>query len=289
MLEYGLSSRDIPLFLGQEKLMLLERVIRHADITDKAGASGGSYYGGVYTDYTVHRRILLGSAENTYVVFADYKQVDPNIFMSWDALRNAGRGSIKFNYLSGITDNSLILDNGNWYLLVFSDGRKVDIDFYVYKAENTGIQSQNYGLNVYRPDGSLAYHSGWNILRARHVLHELPPVRNDIQDIPILGQRNDQLLNLQASKGKVFVGGDKLVSIGYAAQVDKIVYDSPRGFGYGVHPIRFAPFLKNGGLGYSLAFLCSGEEDPLSVANTFYAESLFTTGNPIIVIDKPNI
>ena len=289
MLEYGLSSRDIPLFLGQEKLMLLERVIRHADITDKTGASGGSYYGGVYTDYTVHRRILLGSANNTYVVFADYKQTDPDTFMSWDVLRRAGRGSIKFNYLSSITDNSLILDNGNWYLLVFSNGRKLDIDFYVYKAEISGEQTQNYGLNVYRTDSSLAYHSGWNILRARHVLHELPPVRDYAQNIPILGEKNGRLVNLQATRGKVFVGEGKLVSIGYAAQVDEILYDPPRGFGYGVDPIRLAPFLKNGKLGYALAFLCSGEVDPLSVANSFYAESLFTTGNPIIVIDKPNI
>ena len=66
MIDYGIYSDELPLFLGQEKLMIFERKIALRDIKEEWWNSNR---GAV----SIYKRILLGPASNTYAVFADYK------------------------------------------------------------------------------------------------------------------------------------------------------------------------------------------------------------------------
>lgn len=297
MSEYGVFSNDLPLFLGQEKLMIFERKIALKDITgewwNRNGGAAGNY-----------KRILLGSSSNTYAVFADYKS-NHDFFSLWSgggfSLPGSGLPNISDSiFLAGKTDNSLLLDNGNWYLLAFSpegvaQNRPdiLDTDFYIYKTVSTAEEMDLYGLNIYRPDGSLAYHSGWNIVRASHVYYNIPRAHAKMafseHNGVALWRKADtrvvsfvQIQDLQASQRNIEVGRNKLVSIGHVLHAD----------GYWQRPqnefARLAPYLKDGFLGYAVAFASCGYTPP-DYEQQVASWSSSATGNPIIIIDKPII
>ena len=58
MSDYGVFSDELPLFLGQEKLMIFERKIALRDIKEEWWNNNG----GAARNY---KRILLGSSSNT--------------------------------------------------------------------------------------------------------------------------------------------------------------------------------------------------------------------------------
>ena len=294
MSDYGVFSDELPLFLGQEKLMIFERKIALRDIKEEWWNNNG----GAVRNY---KRILLGSSSNTYMVFADYKS-NFDFFSLWSgggfSIPGSGLPNISDSvFMAGKTDNSLLLDNGNWYLLAFSprDAAQypevLDTDFYIYQTVDTAAATDLYGLNVYRPDGSLAYHSGWNIVRARHVYH-------NIRRVTAQGLRGNgvalwrrattptpsevRIVDMQAEGRSIEVGSNKLVSIGHVYHADGY-WDRPQS-----EFVRFAPYLKDGMLGYAVAFASCGFTPP------DYAEQVasgmgYPTGSPIIVIDKPRI
>lgn len=199
--------------------------------------------------------------------------------------------------MAGKTDNSLLLDNGNWYLYAFSPHNAaqypevLDTDFYVYRQVDTAPATDIYGLNIFRPDGSLAYHSGWDIVRARHVHH-------NIRRVTAKGLRGNgvamwkrattptpseiQIVDMQAAGRSVEVGDNKLVSIGHVLEADNF-WDRPQN-----EFVRFAPYLKDGLLGYAVAFAYCGFTPPTD-AESLSAWGGNATGNPIIVIDKPSV
>lgn len=294
MADYGVFSNELPLFLGQEKLMIFERKIALKDITETWWNNNG---GAV----KCYRRILLGSAENTYSVFADYKS-DGDMFFAWSGggfnIGGSGLPSIADSvFMAGKTDNSLLLENGNWYLLAFNpDGvaknaEILNTDFYVYRTVNTSERVSDYGLNVYREDGTLAYHSDWNLIRAREVRHEISRVmangekgrgiamwRKSSAAIPSFVNIEDT----QAAGRGIEVGRDKIVSIGHVFHATDY-WDK-----FQSEYVRFAPYLKDGRLGYAVAFASCGQIHP-TYLNQVVAYNGRPTGNPIIVIDKPKI
>lgn len=294
MSDYGVFSDELPLFLGQEKLMIFERKIALKDITETWWNNNG---GAV----NCYRRILLGPASNTYSVFADYKS-DGDMFFSWSGggfnIGGSGLPSVGDSvFMAGKTDNSLLLENGNWYLLAFNpDGaarntEKLNTDFYVYRTANTSEGASDYGLNVYREDGTLAYHSDWNIIRAREVRHEISRVmangekgrgvamwRKSSSTMPSFVNVEDT----QAAGRGIEVGSDKLVSIGHVFHATNY-WDK-----FQSEYVRFAPYLKDGRLGYAVAFASCGQIPP-TYLNQVVAYNGRPTGNPIIVIDKPKI
>lgn len=294
MADYGVFSDELPLFLGQEKLMIFERKIALRDIKEAWWNNNG----GAVRHY---KRILLGPAKNTYAVFADYKS-NYDFFSLWSgggfSLPGSGLPNISDSvFMAGKTDNSLLLDNGNWYLLAFSPNdiaqypEVLDTDFYIYRTVDTAVATDLYGLNVFRPDGSLGYHSGWNIVRARNVYH-------NIQRVPAQGLRGKGLAlwrrattpvpspirveDMQAAGRSTSVGSNKLVSIGHVLHAEHY-WDRPQN-----EYVRFAPYLKDGLLGYAVAFASCGFTPPED-AQQLAALMWRPTGNPIIVIDKPNI
>lgn len=294
MTDYGLFSDDLPLFLGQEKLMIFERKIALKDIKEEWWNNNG---GAV----RIYKRILLGPASNTYSVFADYKSSN-DFFSLWSgggfSIAGSGLPNISDSvFIAGKTDNSLLLDKGNWYLLVFSPRdtaqypELLDTDFYIYRTVDTAEVVDVYGLNIYRPDGLLGYHSSWNIVRARHVFHNIKRVtaKGENGNGVAMWKRATtsvksevQIVDLQAAGRSIEVGSDKLVSIGHALHADSF-WRRPQS-----ECVRFAPYLKDGLLGYAVAFASCGFTPPT------YAEQLsawggYATGNPIIVIDKPKI
>ena len=294
MADYGVFSDELPLFLGQEKLMIFERKIALRDIKEEWRSNTGA----ATRNY---KRILLGSSGNTYMVFADYKS-NFDFFSVWSGggfnLPGAGLPNISDSiFMAGKTDNSLLLENGHWYLLAFSpewaaqNPEVLDTDFYVYRTVDTSAVTDNYGLNVYRSDGSLAYHSGWNLVRARNVYHNIPRVssqglryngfamwRRSMTPSPSMVKIED----MQAAGRSLNVGEGKLVSIGHVFHGANYWDKYQREF------VRFAPYLKNGLLGYAVAFASCGFTPP-DDAKQVAALMGYPTGNPIIVIDKPRI
>ena len=295
MADYGIFSDELPLFLGQEKLMIFERKIALKDIKETWWNNNK----GAAQNY---KRILLGPSSNTYTVFADYKS-DHDIFSLWSGggfnIPGVGLPNISDSvFMAGRTDNSLLLENGNWYLMAFSPQDVaqqrpdiLDTDFYVYRTVDTAAATDAYGLNVYRPDGSLAYHSGWNIVRARHVYHDIRAVtaqglngngvalwRRATAATPSFVPIED----MQAAERSTAVGSNKLVSIGHTYHAESYWDKVQSEF------VRFAPYLKDGLLGYAVAFASCGFTPP-----TYFPQVAALggrpTGNPIIVIDKPNI
>lgn len=167
----------------------------------------------------------------------------------------------------------------------------LDTDFYIYRTVDTSAAKDLYGLNVYRPDGSLAYHSGWNIVRARHVYHNIRRVtaqglkgsgvalwRRATTATPSFVPIED----MQAAGRSTAVGSNKLVSIGHVYHAEKY-WDNVQN-----EYVRFAPYLKDGLFGYAVAFASCGFTPP-NDAEQVAALMSYPTGNPIIVIDKPNI
>ena len=295
MADYGIFSDELPLFLGQEKLMIFERKIALKDIREEWWSRNG----GAARNY---KRVLLGPSSNTYAVFADYKS-DYDFFSAWSgggfSIPGAGLPNISDSvFMAGKTDNSLLLEGGNWYLMAFSPQDVaqqrpdiLDTDFYVYRTVDTAAATDLYGLNVYRSDGSLAYHSGWNIVRARHVYHNIRRVtaqglkgrgvalwRRAAAATPSFVPIED----MQAAGRSTAVGSNKLVSIGHVYHASSY-WDRPQN-----EFVRFAPYLKDGLLGYAVAFASCGFTPP-NDAEQVAALMGYPTENPIIIIDKPNI
>lgn len=294
MADYGVFSDELPLFLGQEKLMIFERKIALRDIKEEWWNNNG----GAARNY---KRVLLGSSSNTYMVFADYKS-NFDFFSVWSgggfSLPGSGLPNISDSvFMAGKTDNSLLLDNGNWYLFAFSPGNAaqypevLDTDFYIYRTVDTAVAKDLYGLNVYRPDGSLAYHSGWNLVRVRNVYHNIPTVSAQVlkyngvamwQQSMTPSPSMVKIEDMQAAGRSLNVGEGKLVSIGHVFHGENY-WDR-----YQSEFVRFAPYLKNGLLGYAVAFASCGFTPP-HYARQVAATMGYPTGNPIIVIDKPRI
>lgn len=294
MTDYGVFSDELPLFLGQEKLMIFERKIALKDIKEEWWNKNG---GAV----RIYKRILLGPSSNTYAVFADYKS-NHDFFSLWSgggfSLPGSGLPNISDSvFMAGKTDNSLLLDNGNWYLLAFSPRdvaqypKVLDTDFYIYRTVDTAAATDLYGLNVYRPDGSLAYHSDWNLIRAREVRHEISRVMaNGEKGKGIAMWRKSSsttpsfvnIEDTQAAGRGIEVGSDKLVSIGHVFHATDY-WDK-----FQSEYVRFAPYLKDGRLGYAVAFASCGQIPP-TYLNQVVAYNGRPTRNPIIVIDKPKI
>ena len=97
--------------------MIFERKIALKDIKEEWWNKNG----GAVRNY---KRVLLGTSSNTYAVFADYKS-NHDFFSLWSgggfSLPGSGLPNISDSiFMAGKTDNSLLLENGNWYLLAFS-------------------------------------------------------------------------------------------------------------------------------------------------------------------------
>lgn len=274
--------------------MIFERKIALKDIKEEWWNKNG----GAVRNY---KRVLLGTSSNTYAVFADYKS-NHDFFSLWSgggfSLPGSGLPNISDSiFMAGKTDNSLLLENGNWYLLAFSPRdaaqypEALDTDFYIYRTVDTAAATDLYGLNVYRPDGSLAYHSGWNLVRARHVYHNIRRVTaKGLKGNGVAMWRRAtaptpspiSIVDMQAEGRSTEVGSNKLVSIGHVLHAENY-WDRPQN-----EFVRFAPYLKDGLLGYAVAFASCGFTPPED-AQQLAALMWYPTGNPIIVIDKPNI
>lgn len=274
--------------------MIFERKIALKDIKEEWWNKNG----GAARNY---KRVLLGTSSNTYAVFADYKS-NHDFFSLWSgggfSLPGSGLPNISDSvFMAGKTDNSLLLDNGNWYLLAFSPRdaaqypEALDTDFYIYRTVDTAAATDLYGLNVYRPDGSLTYHSGWDIVRARHVYHNIRRVTaKGLKGNGVALWRRAttptpspvSIVDMQAEGRSTAVGSNKLVSIGHVYHAEEYWDRAQNEY------VRFAPYLKDGLLGYAVAFASCGFTPP-NDAEKVAALIGYPTGNPIIVIDKPNI
>ena len=310
--KYGLFSSSSPLFVGQEALFVFERKVSLTEITDSFLSIGhASPNSMVAHNYCA---IYLGGTDQTFQVFADYKDI-PQHGLIWagggyGSLSAPGFGTIPgiadMFFGSGESDNWLQLTRNGWYLCVFNPTNTANglrpgmpspkTDFYIYRLARGRLPAQDaYGLNVYGPDGTLRYHSGWNILR----IHQVQPPNPAISGrLPVLAENykisgNDRYhmgldyADAQVSYGnKVFIGHDKLVNIGYCFGFRDFVADrKSSGNAY------IAPYIHNGLLGWSVAFFDTGRTMPRDaryVSGVASAEAVYPI-NPLLVIDKPKV
>lgn len=288
--DFGIFSDVLPLFLGQEKLLILNRIISRSEITAPANLSNGRA-----ADY--FKEVYLGPPEQVFAVFAEY-QAEPALFNVW----TAGSWSESV-WGSGITDNVLVLRESGWFLIVYQppglqNEPLLKTDFYVFRmtthAEPT---TDKYGLNIYDIAGNLQYHSGWHVLRAKKSV-PLPslnaPEGNSQRGTSVIVfslNENDYIMSpsrqpvvdWQGLYGlKTDVGANKLVNIGYAYSV--------RGYGNGslAYTAYFAPFIFADKLGYSLAHAGFGGHLASAVDNDGRARGWIHSAISMpLIIDKP--
>ncbi len=296
-MNYGAFIDDLPLVLGTEKLLMFQRKINRSEITETYMT------GGKLAEW--YREIRLGGREQVFQVFVEHEKLMPYTYAAWTG---GGWGGIPGHipqiddacFVSNANDNFLQLREDGWYLVVFNwrddtSGEVATVkDFYVYCLTDRAAQTDRYGLNIYRPDGSLLYHSGWDLMRVRHrpepadmgglsapfrlVAHPPPEDSNGLGIYDFLSEQ-----------GGFYVGADKLVGIGFVLSAvyngNSNVYFKSRG------RANFTAVLYEGRVRLSMCHAYTGINFP---HNFFRAgEDLYITDllrhNPITVIDKPKI
>ena len=293
---YGVFIDDLPLVLGTEKLLMFQRKINRNEITQPyiTGGKLANWY----------REIRLGGREQVFQVFVEHGRMLSHTYAGWTG---GGWGGVAGYtpriddacFVSNVNDNFLQLREDGWYLVMFnwrgdSTGETSTVkDFYVYCLTDRAAQTDHYGVNVYRPDGSLLYHSGWDLMRVRHRIEPktiAPPAPFYI--VPDKHREDTQGLCIHdflSEQEGFYVGEDKLVNIGFVASAEyngnSGAYFKSRG------RANFTPVLYGGCVRLSMCHAYTGINFP---HNFFGAgENLYFTDflrhNPIIVIDKPNI
>lgn len=280
MAEYGLHLSNLPLFLGQERLMILDRKVARNSITQQ------SYWRNILKG-NQHKELHLGGIADTFVVFAHYK-TKPEIH----TLNTRVDGQWTWHSVSGLTDNLLVLRDNAWYLVVYNPSNiaahLLDTDFYIYRlARHNEITHDVYGLNVYDAAGTIQYHSGWHTLRLTHSIADLYVIAEngdfkthtvmengtamDRSDNKILFSMRDHefvhsrdiqaLVDWQFRYGmKRFVGSNKMVNIGYHVSGSGSDYQNNTL----VHSTAFySPIIADGHLSLSLSYIYLGGNQPL--------------------------
>lgn len=294
-MNYGAFIDDLPMVLGTEKLLMFQRKINRSEITQDYYVIGKArrYY----------KEIRLGGRDEVFQVFTEHTRLHPYAYEAW---QGAGYDGIKGYlpeiaddcFISNANDNFLQLREDGWYLVVFNyrndtEGKMATAqDFYVYALTDAAQAKDKYGLNLYRPDGSLIYHSGWDLMRVRH--RPTPadmgglsaPFRivDDKHPEDIWGLRVYDFLSEQ---GGFYVGDDKLVSIGFCASFrysDGGVYIGPT-------RAYFTPVLHQGRVRLSMCHAYTGINFPHNLyrSDTQLGLSDGWRYNEITVIDKPQI
>lgn len=294
-MNYGLFSADLPMVLGTEKLLMFRRKINRSEITKPYSVVGkvANYY----------KEIRIGDRDGVFQVFTEHPRLFPRAYTFWDG---AGYGGIAGYipridndvFVSNPNDNFLQLRDDGWYLVIFN--WRGDIrgelataqDFYVYALTDSAVATDRYGLNVYRPDGSLLYHSGWDLMRVRHrpTVAELGGIPAPFRIDATWHRQEDQgqllMYDFLSESAGVYVGENKLVSIGFCTSVEYRGRDSrvnDRGRAY------FAPVLHQGRVRLSMCHAYTGINLP---RNFYHFDTELVVSNPmsyneIVVIDKP--
>lgn len=295
-MNYGVFIDDLPLVLGTEKLLMFQRKINRSEITKRYITEGklAEWY----------REIRLGGREQVFQVFVEHGKMMPYTYTGWTG---GGWGGIAGYtpriddacFVSNANDNFLQLREDGWYLVVFNLphdklGEFATVkDFYVYCLTDRAAQTDRYGVNVYRPDGNLLYHSGWDLMRVRQRIEPkaigLPapfrlvanPPRDDVYGLAMHDFLSEQ-------EG-FYVGEDKLVNIGFVLSADyngnSGAYFKSRG------RVNFTAVLYGGRLRLSMCHAYTGINFPrnfFQAGEDLYIENLLRH-NPITVINKPNI
>lgn len=293
---YGVFMDDLPMVLGTEKLLMFQRKINRSEIT-KPYITGGKIAGW-------YREIRLGGREQVFQVFAEHGRMFSHTYAGWTG---GGWGGVAgFTpriddacFVSNVNDNFLQLREDGWYLVVFNwrGDTKGDLatvrDFYVYCLTDQAAQTDQYGVNVYRPDGSLLYHSGWDLMRIRHRMNPkdfgLPEPFRIVPDRHREDIEGLAMHDFLSEQEGFYVGENKLVNIGFVLSAD---YNGDSGNYFKSRGrVNFTPVLYGGHLRLSMCHAYTGINFP---HNFFGAGQKLNVGNfllhnPIIVIDKPDI
>ena len=296
-MNYGAFIDDLPLVLGTEKLLMFQRKINRSEITETYMT------GGKLAEW--YREIRLGGREQVFQVFVEHEKLMPYTYAAWTG---GGWGGIPGHipqiddacFVSNANDNFLQLREDGWYLVVFNwrddtSGEVATVkDFYVYCLTDRAAQTDRYGLNIYRPDGSLLYHSGWDLMRVRHrpTVAELGGIPAPFRIDATWHRQEDQgqllMYDFLSESAGVYVGENKLVSIGFCTSVEYRGRDSrvnDRGRAY------FAPVLHQGRVRLSMCHAYTGINLP---RNFYHFDTELVVSNPmgyneIVVIDKPAV
>lgn len=293
---YGVFIDDLPLVLGTEKLLMFQRKIKRNEITQPylTGGKLANWY----------REIRLGGRKQVFQVFVEHGRMLSHTYAGWTG---GGWGGIAGYtpriddacFVSNTNDNFLQLREDGWYLVVFNwrndtSGDLATVkDFYVYCLTDRAAQTDHYGVNVYRPDGSLLYHSGWDLMRVRHRIE--PKTIGLPAPFRIVPDRHrediDGLLmhDFLSEQEGLYVGEDKLVNIGFVLSAE---YNGNSGVYFkSLGRANFTPVLYGGRLRLSMCHAYTGINFPrnfFGAGEDLYFRD-FLRHNPIIVIDKPNI
>lgn len=279
MAEYGLHLSHLPLFLGQEKLMILDRKVSRASITQAANWKNT-------LKINQHKELYLGAVGDVFSVFAHYK-AKPHVC----TLGQKTDGHFTWHGVSGLTDNMVMLRENGWYLVVYQPRNipthLLDTDFYVYRMARTNeTVSDKYGLNVYDGNGNIQYHSGWHTLRLSHSVADLYIIAengdfrtNTVMENGIARDRSDNkilfsmrdhdfvhgrdiqvLADWQFKYGiKRHVGANKMVNIGYHVSGNGNDYQNGKLVGSSVF---YSPVIADSHLCLSLSYAHLGQHRP---------------------------
>lgn len=80
---------------------------------------------------------------------------------------------------------NIIQSGGNYLIDIVSDGPKSNIHVYCFASIVQGGYNQNYGMNLYGPDGNIIFSSNWKLLNVRGVVS--PPQVNQSKSHGISG------------------------------------------------------------------------------------------------------
>lgn len=294
-MNYGVFVDDLPMILGSEKLLMFQRKIDRNEITQhyRIGGKIAGWY----------KEIRLGDREQVFQVFVEHERMFSHAYTGWTG--GGWEGIAGFTpriedacFISNANDNFLQLREDGWYLVVFNwrNDTKGDFatvkDFYVYCLTDRAAQTDQYGVNIYRPDRNLLYHSGWDLMRVRHRIEPnivKPPApfyitpdrhREDVEGL--------RIHDFSSERKGVYVGGDKLVNIGFVASAH---YNSNGGYFASRGLANFTPVLYGEHVRLSMSHAYTGINFPHNFfgagENLYLAK--FLLYNPIIVIDKPKI
>ena len=289
-MNYGIFSDALPLFVGNEQVLIFEKMVKYESILDKfkTTSPAAKYY----------KEIKISPPGEYPFVFAEHNYT-PSAYKGWTGggIRNGGGINISgIVFFGTYTDAQVVYRSDGWYLIVFKpdgDNSNYSANYYVFKSldQVKNKKQEKYGINIYSSAGKMLYHSGWDIVRLKTALK----VTQDIFRGQPVNQHNKGILCLATERyntpkdilptegKKIYVGEDKLVSVGYIRKFVRFmrtgVFDSSAAYSTAV--------VSDGFLFESVCYVTPGNR--MDFEERMYAESIGAILNPIMIVDKPKI
>ena len=289
-MSYGIFSDALPLFVGEEQVLVFEKMLSYNAISDrfKTKSPAARYY----------KEIKISPPWEYPFVFVDHSYI-PSIYGGWTGGGTGNGGGINISdvvFFGTYTDSQVVYRPDGWYLIVFKpDGgnSSYNANYYVFKSldQVTNKRQEPYGVNIYSTSGKLLYHSGWGIVRLNTAINVTAEIFRGQPRGPngrgtlCLGLGDGNLpRDILAIEGKkINVGPNKLVSVGYVRKFTRFM----RRTGYDPSAAYSTAVISGGFLFESISYATPGINTDFEPR--MYAENVGAVLNPIMIIDKPKV